>query len=225
VLPTLTAWWLAQRLARSAWPSSAHPQAWRRGLLLPWLVLLGLWSLIVNLVCDGSMQPLPYVPLVNPVDLGHLLVLLYAVRLKRANLMQGQAWVVGTAAAAFVWLNGLLVRSLHHYADTPMWLHGALGSGIVQTGLTILWTTLALVAMLYATRRAAPAVARIVWITGAALLAVVVAKLFLVDLSSVGTLERIVSFVGVGLLMLVIGYVSPMPPAATQPGEQQRRSP
>ena len=52
------------------------------------------------------------------------------------------------------------------------------------------------------------------WLTGAALLVVVVLKLFLVDLSSIGTVERIVSFVGVGLLMLVLGYFSPLPPAA-----------
>jgi uncharacterized membrane protein len=40
--------------------------------------------------------------------------------------------------------------------------------------------------------------------------------LFLVDLSRVGTIERIVSFVGVGVLMLVIGYFSPLPPAADE---------
>jgi uncharacterized membrane protein len=95
-----------------------------------------------------------------------------------------------------------------------MWFDGALDNGIVQTGLTILWTALALLAMLFATRRSPPAAARSVWLAGAALLAVVVAKLFFVDLSSIGTLERIVSFLGVGVLMLVIGYVSPMPPAA-----------
>jgi uncharacterized membrane protein len=45
---------------------------------------------------------------------------------------------------------------------------------------------------------------------------VVVLKLFLVDLSSIGSIERIVSFVGVGLLMLVIGYFSPLPPVAQE---------
>jgi len=39
-----------------------------------------------------------------------------------------------------------------------------------------------------------------------------VVKLFLVDLSNVGTVERIVSFIGVGVLMLVIGYLLPVPP-------------
>lgn len=45
-----------------------------------------------------------------------------------------------------------------------------------------------------------------------ALLAVVVAKLMLVDLSQTSALQRIVSFVGVGLLMLLVGYVAPLPP-------------
>jgi uncharacterized membrane protein len=57
---------------------------------------------------------------------------------------------------------------------------------------------------------------RVVWLAGAALLAVVVAKLFLVDLSRIGSIERIVSFVGVGLLMLIVGYLSPLPPAVEQ---------
>jgi uncharacterized membrane protein len=34
-----------------------------------------------------------------------------------------------------------------------------------------------------------------------------------VDLSRTGSIERIVSFGGVGLLMLVVGYWSPLPPA------------
>ena len=37
-------------------------------------------------------------------------------------------------------------------------------------------------------------------------------KLFSVDLADIGTIARIVSFVVVGGLILVIGYVSPLPP-------------
>jgi len=214
VLPTLTAWWLAQRLTLSRWPASAHPQAWRSALLLPWALLLGLWCLVVDLLADGAMRPLPYVPFINPVDLGHLLALLYVIKLARNGLLAARPLALASAVVGFAWLNALLVRSLHHWAGTPMWIDGALGSGVVQTGLTILWTALALLTMLYATRRAPAVIARSVWLVGATLLAVVVAKLFFVDLSSIGTLERIVSFLGVGVLMLVIGYVSPLPPTA-----------
>jgi uncharacterized membrane protein len=71
----------------------------------------------------------------------------------------------------------------------------------------LLWTAIALVAMwLGAARRA-----RLPWIAGAALLAAVVVKLLVVDLSGSGSVTRIVSFIGVGVLMLVIGYVAPLP--------------
>jgi uncharacterized membrane protein len=52
------------------------------------------------------------------------------------------------------------------------------------------------------------------WLAGAALLGLTVAKLFVLDLSSIGSIERIVSFLGVGMLMLIVGYFSPIPPAA-----------
>ena len=86
----------------------------------------------------------------------------------------------------------------------------------VQTGLAILWTLLAMGLMLHAHRRAL----RASWLVGAALLVAVVVKLLLVDLSNAQGWERIVTFVGVGVLMLVIGYFVPMPPktrAAEQP--------
>lgn len=214
-LPTALAWWIVRQSQRGAWPAAAHPEAWRNGLLWPWLALLVPWSLLVNLFSDGGMQPLPYLPLLNPVDIGHALGLLFALRAWRAGLLALPPLAIGGAVTGFVWLTSALVRSLHHWAGTPVWTEHALGSSLVQTGLTILWTTLALLAMLYATRRAAAGVARQVWLASGALLGVVVLKLFFVDLSSTGTLERIVSFLGVGLLMLVIGYVSPMPPAAS----------
>jgi hypothetical protein len=57
---------------------------------------------------------------------------------------------------------------------------------------------------------------RVVWFTGAGLLTVVVVKLFVVDLSESGRVSRIVSFLAVGGLMLVIGFVTPLPPAESK---------
>ena len=51
---------------------------------------------------------------------------------------------------------------------------------------------------------------------GAALLGVVLLKLFLIDLSNVGSVARIVSFMGVGGLMLLIGYLAPLPREAEE---------
>ena len=74
--------------------------------------------------------------------------------------------------------------------------------------LALVWSVAALAAMVVANRRRY----RAAWVAGAALLAVVVAKLFFVDLSQVGGVERIVSFMGVGVLLLIIGYMAPVPP-------------
>ena len=90
----------------------------------------------------------------------------------------------------------------------PFDLERMLRSDLVQTSFSILWTLIALATMVLATRRGL----RTAWLAGGALLLVVVAKLFVVDLSNVGTIARIVSFIGVGVLMLVVGYFSPVPP-------------
>jgi len=209
--PTALALWLLRRDRQAAWPvTSVHHSAFHRFVHLPWLGLLALWVVGANLLSDGSMRPLPYLPLLNPTDLMHGLAALYAVRVYRTaspNAMRSGA-LVAAGLLAFLWLNGLLIRSLHHWLGTPMWIDGALNADVVQTGLTILWTACAFITMVLATRRNE----RKLWMAGAVLLAVVVGKLFLVDLSQVGTLARIVSFIGVGGLMLVIGYLAPLPP-------------
>jgi uncharacterized membrane protein len=112
------------------------------------------------------------------------------------------------AAFAFLWINAAALRALHH-AFGIEWSPGALWDAtIVQATLSLLWTVIALAAMVVANRAAA----RGGWIAGAVLLAVVVVKLFAVDLSRIGSVERIVSFIGVGLLLLAIGYLAPVPP-------------
>jgi uncharacterized membrane protein len=114
-------------------------------------------------------------------------------------------------ALAFLWLNAVLLRTLHHWFGIPFGFDTMVESTLVQTSLSLFWAVLALAAMLVATRKRL----RVAWLVGAALLAVVIAKLFLVDLSKVGSVERIVSFCGVGMLMLIVGYLSPLPPPET----------
>ena len=113
------------------------------------------------------------------------------------------------ATLAFIWLNALLLRSLHQWFGVALDLENLMASTLVQTCLSLFWTVLALITMLMAARKRE----RVVWLVGAGLLVVVIAKLFLIDLSRIGSVERIISFVGVGLLMLVVGYFSPPPPA------------
>ena len=221
----LAAWGLAPAFALAditalssgaRWPIGVHRRAYLvRGAapLVAWLVV---WSLAANVWSDGDPAPLPFVPLVNPLDLtqGFVLVamLTWTLRL-RAEGIDLRAAIprelrLGVAALlVFVWLNALALRTVHHASGIPYEFDALWRSPLVQAMLSLLWTVCALAAMVWSNRRAA----RLGWIAGAALLAVVVAKLFVVDLSRVGTIERIVSFIGVGLLLLLIGYLAPVP--------------
>src|SRR5260221_13824626 len=107
----------------------------------------------------------------------------------------------------FTFLNGVLLRTLHHWADVPYQLDTMFRSDLVQVALSIFWTILALVSMVVATRRGL----RVLWFCGAVLMGVVVVKLFLMDLAKIGGVERIVSFIRVGNLMLVVGEFLPLP--------------
>ena len=50
---------------------------------------------------------------------------------------------------------------------------------------------------------------------------IVVVKLFLIELSNSGGIARIVSFIIVGLLLLLVGWFAPVPPKAENDGEHK----
>ncbi len=211
---------LLPRLAtRVTWPFARNRVAYLFIAGVGIALYLGTWSLVTNATSRGDTAPLPYVPLLNPLDLAQALVLLIlfrywrflrAVRSTGHPRFDPQVPMPALAALAFIWLNAVLLRTLHQWFAVPFGLEQFMASTLVQTSLSIFWAILALVTMLVATRKRY----RLIWIVGAVLLAVVIAKLFLIDLSRTGSVERIVSFVGVGLLMLVVGYFSPLPPAS-----------
>jgi len=207
VVPAALLLLLTRRSVGDVWPLRAAPAAYAQvggGVLA---VGLWLWTLVANAASDGTAAPLPHLPLVNPLDVGVALALV-AILLWLRTVGQARGPLLGAiAAAGFVWLNAMLVRAFHHYEGVPYRFDAWVDSLAVQSGLTLLWSFIALVAMWFGARRGV----RAPWVTGAALLGAVVLKLMVVDLSGTGSVTRIVSFIGVGVLMLVIGYVAPLP--------------
>ena len=199
----------SQRIRR-CWPVRSFAEAYDLAAL-PIALGLWFWVFLANGVSDGSASPLPYLPLANPLDLasaGALLLLLNRFRRWPGTTALLPLVTMLLAATTFYWLNGVLLRTLHHWAGVPFDFDLMMRSTLVQASLSLFWASMALLAMLFATRRRL----RAIWLFGGALMALVVAKLFLVDLAGAGSVERIVSFIGVGLLLLVIGYFSPVPP-------------
>jgi uncharacterized membrane protein len=115
------------------------------------------------------------------------------------------------------WINGIFLRTLALVGHVP-WSYDALwDSAFIQTSLALAWTIVALACMWTAARKGG----RALWFAGAAALALVVAKLFLVDSARTSGLGRAVAFIGVALLILLIGYVAPLPPRARTGAEKE----
>jgi uncharacterized membrane protein len=218
IIPATLLFWLPRLVTRVKWPFAKNREAYVFIAGVGMAFFLGLWSLVANATSTGDMAPLPYCPILNPLDLAQafiLLILMRYWRFLRAVRSPGFARIDQRlpipviAGLGFIWLNAVLLRTLHQWFGVPLGIDQLLASTLVQTSLSIFWATLALITMLVAARQHR----RIVWMAGAGLLTIVIAKLFLIDLSRIGSIERIVSFVGVGVLMLIVGYLSPIPPA------------
>jgi uncharacterized membrane protein len=208
---------------RIRWPIARFERAYLLWGAAPLAALLWLWSL-VSAASNGDAAPLFYLPILNPLDVAQLLVFLAITLWMRRVALQKlvpEPMVIGYAVGAtlFIWANAVLLRTLHHWAHIPYTLDDLGDSMLVQASLSMFWTVLALGVMVFATRR----VSRALWFTGAALLGVTVIKLFLFDLSRVTGVERIVSFIGIGVLLLLIGYLSPLPPKGKALGEAETK--
>lgn len=217
VVPMALLAWLARRTLRPLWPIAAHADTYRVLIAAPLTISIAAWTVFTTLTSIGDPIWLPYVPLLNPLDVSVALGLtagaLWWTSLddaQRARLwpLDGRVLIAIVAGIVFLWLNSALVRALHHGFGTPITMYGMARSQFVQAALSIFWAVLGFAAMTLAARKRW----RYVWIVGGALMLVVVAKLFLVDLSNVGTVARIVTFLTIGALLLVTGYLAPLPP-------------
>ena len=172
-----------------------------------------IWSLSANFSLDGQLLGV-YLPLLNPLDLTLISILLYqSYVVLKVHTNYRTIVLVACGLGAFMTVSSMLVRGFASVWGTPTWEHGAWSVSMVQTGLTILWTVIAMVLMFLANKKAI----RLVWFAGIALLTIVVAKLVLIDMSNTSAVLRVVSFIGAGLLMLVIGYLAPLPPKVDKP--------
>lgn len=220
-VPALVLGGICYRGFGAGWPLAAHAVTYRGiglGVLTAWCVA---WTLVA-LGHPARVAPLPYVPLLNVLDFAHLAALLaiglwLSVRSGDGKSPARIAQVL-LGALAFLVLNAVILRAVHHWADVRYTLHAMTHSVLAQAALSLVWTVTALLLMTWARR----AGLRGAWFGGAVLLAAVVGKLFLLDLANAGTVERIVTFIGVGLGLLAVGYFAPVPPGSRETDEVQK---
>lgn len=215
LVPTVMLFALELRGDRLAWPVARFASLYHGvGTDGPLCCLL-VW-LVFSFAASGNPAPLPYIPVLNPLEMIELAILLLAgiriVRRQSAGFAR-KGWIVTVASLLFCWLNVATGRSVHFFTDVSYAFDTLFASAVFQAATAALWSLLALALTVWGARKEA----RTIWLVGAVLLALVVVKLFLIDLAGAGTIGRIVSFLVAGLLMLLIGFFAPLPPKTKEP--------
>ena len=208
-LPLLAMAMLLRRKPRwIAWPTGdAFSQVLPSlsGLLLIALLLVFGKSLFVA----GDSAPLPFVPIINPLELMQLAIFLLIVRGDGFAAL-GDGFLVGRvrvlAALAFTFVTFATLRGVHHLGGVS-WDEALVWTTIAQTSLTVVWSLVGMAAWIVGSRRGS----RSLWLAGAVLMGIVLLKLLLVDRNHLGNLYGIASFIAYGLLCTVIGYLAPAP--------------
>jgi uncharacterized membrane protein len=202
---------------KGTWPVGVHARIYVKACCAGVVAALALGVVAANALLAGNPAPLPYLPLANPLELASAVAFYTMVRwlaaleehesLDPASVHQRAGFV---AAYGLFLLTMAVARAVHHFADVPFDAVNLARSTVLQASLSLVWGAAALTTMVLGARR----VERGVWLAGAMLMTVVVVKLLLVDLGNTGTLARIVSFLGVGVLLMIVGYFAPVPPRA-----------
>ncbi|EGD11197.1 putative membrane protein [Xanthomonas vesicatoria ATCC 35937] len=191
------------------WPQGARFDPARTGLLSCVFAVLGIGWLLA-LLDPVSAAPLPWVPLLNLAELAQLAVLALIARWAWSThapaILQGRR-VTALGVLGWVVITGSTLHSVHHWGGVP-WDTALVGTTLSQTSLTIVWSVLGVLGWVVGSRRGQ----RGLWLGGALLMGLVLAKLVLVDRQHLGNLLGIGSFMAYGLLCTVVGYLAPAPP-------------
>ena len=216
---------------KKIWPFAAYQLEFKNWIPAPLFALAAIWFFSV---CHKSpVNAEHYLPVLNPLDLAQFAIVLVFAYAAKHQFMDAVSVVSNKIRAGLlgimllVWLNVVVLRAVSHYQYIPYYFDSLWNAAQVQMALSILWTICALIVMNVSRKLHR----RELWMIGAGLLGLVILKLATKDLSGKDTLAGIVSFLVVGALILLIGYLSPIPARSKltevnpEVGSQEKKEP
>ena len=195
------------------WPFERHQHLYTNLIAWPIVAIIVIWNLTLNLHSAGGAMFMAFIPFLNLLEIVTLvslwLVYQWWKQPERSNLLEVNTWSPYLAGlVVFLVINAIILRALYHWFDVNYAMHEWMQSTLTQATLSITWSILGFMVISAANRIQS----RKLWIAGSALLGLVLLKVFTIDLASTGSIARIVSFIAVGGILLVIGYLYPIPP-------------
>lgn len=200
-------------------PMQYSPQQyWQVGLFPLGLFLL--FQLINGLYSSGQIIHWTYIPFINLLEEAaafSLIILTFWLNQVIKSLPNSnqttRTQLTITAflliiLLTFLWGNSIILRSISQWLEISWSFYALWHNNIVQVVLSLIWTLTAVILVAFAHHYSQ----RNVWFIGAILQALVVLKLAIVDSIQLDGLIRAFVFIGVALLMLIIGYLAPLPP-------------
>jgi len=211
VLPMVILFCIVQWGKHAYWPFSYWYHSLGFNALAPLAISLYIWIVVLA----GLPGANNYLPLLNGMDIEQfacyalLLRFIHYAKMDAARPLRDiTAYYSAMVVSLIIIISAVIARGMHHFTGLPYDINALLNSIQFQAAITLSWTATAFIAMLAANRNGN----RIMWFTGAVILGLTVLKIFFFDLTSAATMARIISFLAVGIFMLIIGYYSPLPP-------------
>ena len=196
---------------------------WSIGLLP--LISYMAFYLIVGIGMSGQIIYWNYIPIVNPLEESAIFsLIMLCVWLKLTiNYLQIENKTTNFAnfkvplpnlilillvVLTFLWANSIVLRCLSQTFDITWSTFTLWHNNIVQMTASLLWMLSAVILIAIGHRYSL----RKIWFCGQLIQLIVIIKLIFVDIREIDGLLRAFAFIGVALLMLLIGYLAPLPP-------------
>jgi uncharacterized membrane protein len=183
------------------YPFQKHLEAYNFYFLGVMSIYITLWSMILFTHVTSS-----YLPLVNLLDALAIAVVFSLYYYIHSSLDQKELPFILLGLYGLVFISVILARSMHALGGVE-YSEAILHNMSYQMGLSIVWSVVAFILMILSQKLQS----RGVWIASMSLIGITVCKLLFIDMSNSATIERIISFIGAGLLILIIGYFFKIP--------------
>lgn len=197
---------------------------WKIGLFP--IVLDLLYQLLTGLFYSGKIIYWTYIPFINPLEeVAIFAIMMLVVWLNKFRVLMSTNYLQNTikrkdftffvmvfiTGLILLWANSIMLRSLSEWLDVTWSFYDLWKNQIIQVVLSLVWTLIAVIFVTLAHYNSH----RIIWFIGVFIQLLIVIKLVFVDSVELEGLMKASVFIGVALLMLVIGYLAPLPPKAT----------